>query len=240
MGQQKKSDILSGFAQRLRAIRTRRGWTQEDLAEKLGVSASAVGNWESQQNPPSRRRITDIAAKLGVSFEFLVGEEPPTPPELRPPELRALVLNDAMIGSEVSVPSKSLRMVPVVSFARAGQNGFDYEDLGTHFDDWVPTTSNDPNAFALRVEGDSMESRYSPGDILVVTPNEEPRNGDLVVARLEKTGGVLFKLYHQTSGDRVRLTSYNKDLYPPLEFARSEFRFIYPIVNVMSNPRGRP
>jgi phage repressor protein C with HTH and peptisase S24 domain len=146
----------------------------------------------------------------------------------------------AILLREASGANLKLRLVPVVSFARAGQDGFSYDDLGTHFDELVPTTSTDPNAFALRVEGDSMESKYSPGDILVVNPNEEPRNGDLVVARLQESGGVLFKRYHQVSPERVKLTSYNKDLYPPLEYNRSEFRFIYPIVNVLSNPRGRP
>lgn len=186
-------------------------------------------------NGPSRRRISEIAEKLGVSVDFLLSED------LSSPVNAPNIISDADLkGSGLSnVPQGKLRWVPVVSFARAGQDGFDYEDLGSHFDEWAPTASTDANAFALRVEGDSMERKYSAGDILVVNPNEEPRNGDLVVARLEKSGGVLFKLYHQVGPNRIRLTSYNLELYPPLEFNREEFRFIYPIVNVLGSPRGR-
>lgn len=122
------------------------------------------------------------------------------------------------------------QLAPVVSFTRAGTRGFSYQDLATQIDERVPTDCKDPNCFALRVEGDSMAPNFQPGDLIVVAPNSEPRNGNVVVAKLREEESVLFKLYHQVGADAgaVRLTSFNP-AYPPLEFPKKKFRFIYPM-----------
>jgi SOS-response transcriptional repressor LexA len=119
------------------------------------------------------------------------------------------------------------QMAPVVSFTRAGAVGFDYHDIANQIDERVPTDCKDPNCFALRVEGDSMLPNFQPGDLIVVAPNSEPRNGNVVVARLRDEDSVLLKVYHQ-NGDVVRLTSYNQ-VYPEMELPKKKFRFIYPM-----------
>jgi len=46
-------------------------------------------------------------------------------------------------------------------------------------------------------------------------PNVEAQNGDLVVAKM-LDGAVYFKHFHRIGeGNRIRLSSYNKELYPP-------------------------
>jgi SOS-response transcriptional repressor LexA len=133
------------------------------------------------------------------------------------------------LHNEERKPAKGQR-VPVVSFSRAGAQGFDYTDLANQIDETVPTDCKDPNAFAIRLEGDSMAPNFLPGDLIIVAPNSEPRNGKVVIARLRDDDSALFKLYHVvgTEADKVRLTSYNP-AYPPLEFPKKKFRFIYPM-----------
>ena len=76
-------------------IRTRRqalGWTQVELAARVGVSESTVIRWEKGKMPPSRHRGR-IEAVLGISLS----DESPLPVRAIPPELRELVhetLND--------------------------------------------------------------------------------------------------------------------------------------------------
>ena len=129
-----------------------------------------------------------------------------------------------------------LRAVPVVSWARAGE-GINYEDLCRQLEEWASSDTRDRNAFAVILEGDSMEPRFFAGDRVVVAPNSEPRNGDYVLARL-RDGGVLFKRFHQTGpeGHVIRLTSLNAN-YQPKEIPREEFFFIYPAVEVLSKLR---
>jgi len=58
--------------------------TQEQLAERLGVTRQAVSRWESDTSYPETDKIVRMAALFGVSCDYLlgVGEEPNggTPP----------------------------------------------------------------------------------------------------------------------------------------------------------------
>jgi phage repressor protein C with HTH and peptisase S24 domain len=82
---------------------------------------------------------------------------------------------------------------PLISWASAG-DAHAYEDQGYNVPR-IPTTCRDPHAYCLEIEGDSMEPKYSRGDIVVVAPSREARNGELVIART-KTDETYFKVYH--------------------------------------------
>lgn len=48
-------------------LRQGRGWSQEDLARKLGVSLNTVQRWEMDKNKPSKLAIDKIRALLKES-----------------------------------------------------------------------------------------------------------------------------------------------------------------------------
>lgn len=227
VGQQKKTEFLRHFSETLKAIRIRRGWNQEELAHRLGIPASNVGNYESMLNGPTPARLRKIADRLGVSVEYLTtGEPSPFPPATK------------VIGNDVRRADKPMvRQVPVVSWVRAGEADYNYDDLCNYLEETLPTDTTDPNAFAVIVEGDSMEPKFSPGDRLILTPNIAARNGDLVIARLKESGAVLFKRFFQTGpqGEIIKLTSYNP-VYPELQYHLGEFRFIYRVHQVIHWP----
>ena len=58
---------------RIRTARMRARMSQGELAELLGVSRSAVGNWESAKGrvSPSSERLSELALATGVSYEWL-------------------------------------------------------------------------------------------------------------------------------------------------------------------------
>ena len=61
---------------RIRAVRIEHGWTQQQLAEQIGVSRSAVAQWETDRAGQLRDHLGLIAKVLGVSSEFLlIGRE---------------------------------------------------------------------------------------------------------------------------------------------------------------------
>jgi transcriptional regulator with XRE-family HTH domain len=57
---------------RIRQIRGDRGWTQDQLATEVGVSRSAVAQWETDRAGQVRGNLSRIADALGVSVEFLL------------------------------------------------------------------------------------------------------------------------------------------------------------------------
>ena len=203
------------IAERVRAERKAAGLTQVDLASKIGCAQPTIGEVE-KGGSFSVRVLRDIARALGVSEEWLTtgaGKKE----NLSAGNVRIVRL----------APTQSHR-VPVVSYATAGAAN-DYEDLADFLDETIETDCKDPNCFALIVEGDSMEPVLRAGDRVVVAPNSEARTGDIVVARRQDTDEVFVKLAHFSDANRrVKFSSYNP-AYPPLEFSRKVFRFIYPV-----------
>ncbi len=55
----------------IRDLRTERGWSQQDLAVKLGVSASTVYNWERGRFEPTASKFKAIALAFGVPMESI-------------------------------------------------------------------------------------------------------------------------------------------------------------------------
>ncbi|WP_455257772.1 helix-turn-helix domain-containing protein [Peptoniphilus asaccharolyticus] len=55
--------------------RKKNGWSQEELAEKLGVSRQSVSKWESAQSVPDLNRILNMSKIFGVSTDYLLKDE---------------------------------------------------------------------------------------------------------------------------------------------------------------------
>jgi transcriptional regulator with XRE-family HTH domain len=56
---------------RIRSVRRERGLTQDQLAETVGVSRSAVAQWETGRAGQLTPNLAKIAQALGVGVEFL-------------------------------------------------------------------------------------------------------------------------------------------------------------------------
>jgi transcriptional regulator with XRE-family HTH domain len=67
-------DAVVYIGQQLKNARTRRLLTQEELAEKAGVSAATVVNVERDNQEPQFRTIRKLAKALDVDPTELLGE----------------------------------------------------------------------------------------------------------------------------------------------------------------------
>ena len=74
---------------RIGQLRKAKNFTQEALAEKLGVTPQAVSKWENDVSCPDIALIPELARLLGVSTdELLSGKKPETAMRILPPEER--------------------------------------------------------------------------------------------------------------------------------------------------------
>jgi transcriptional regulator with XRE-family HTH domain len=55
--------------------RKKNGWSQEELANKLGVSRQAVSKWESSGSIPDLQRILLMSELFGVTTDYLLKDE---------------------------------------------------------------------------------------------------------------------------------------------------------------------
>lgn len=65
------------FGERLKKLRKKAGLTQEELAEKAGVSNITISQWENGVYAPTMTRIKALAQALNVSEADLLNDPPP-------------------------------------------------------------------------------------------------------------------------------------------------------------------
>ena len=63
------------LAEKIVQERKKNGWSQEDLADKLGVSRQSVSKWESAQSVPDLQRILEMSKLFEVSTDYLLKDE---------------------------------------------------------------------------------------------------------------------------------------------------------------------
>ena len=63
------------IGRRIAENRKRLGMTQDQLAEKLGVTAQAVSKWENDQSCPDITMLPRLAEIFGISTDALLGRD---------------------------------------------------------------------------------------------------------------------------------------------------------------------
>lgn len=155
------------FGEKLRSLRTKAGLTQLDIAEKLDVSAAAIGAWENGRAKPRLTKLGQLAELLGTSAADLMGED----------------------ATETAISGTS-RMVPLLGFAHMGEPC----DEGSLADEVeVPASIADahPRGFMVHAQGGCMDNRFPHDALLLVDPDMEPANGQPVLAETADYGAVV-------------------------------------------------
>ena len=194
------------------ALAARYGMSPSGLARKSGLDATTF-------NPS--KRIADDGKKRWPSTESVS---------------KVLTATGASLDEFVSliVPktkAAQTRAVPLIGLAQAGADGY-FDDAGfpagTGWEHIKLPTIDEDNAYALQVTGESMLPLYREGDILVVSPSQQPRKGDRVVVRT--TGGeVMAKILAKKSGKKIELHSLNP-AYPPRTLDTDDIEWMHRIV----------
>ena len=61
------------FGQRLRELRQKKGLTQKGLAQRLGISTSAVGMYEQDRREPDNSILSELCRILNTTTDYLIG-----------------------------------------------------------------------------------------------------------------------------------------------------------------------
>ncbi|TQV87161.1 helix-turn-helix domain-containing protein [Aliikangiella coralliicola] len=86
------------LADKIIKLRKQFGWSQEDLAEKMGVSRQSVSKWESANSIPDINKIINMAEIFGVTTDYLLKDDIETIQSIDgeiEPEVNSVNLNQA-------------------------------------------------------------------------------------------------------------------------------------------------
>jgi SOS-response transcriptional repressor LexA len=203
------------------------GWTQAQLADRLGVSKQSVSNWETGLKTPRMGMIQNLSALFNVPVSQMLDN----------PDFSQIPAIDTV--TDIMNNLESSRQRKVVTYAQGQldeQNGkvvtfptpevhesvevYGCVSAGTGEyltgDDYKETVSyNGPvpeHDFAVRVNGDSMEPMFENGQIIFVreSTGDDIHSGQIVIAVLNEEAYV--KKIDLDGG--VRLISLNSKYDP--------------------------
>ena len=62
-------------ADRIKALRESRGWTQAELARRMNMTRNGINSWKQGLSMPSPQSLVDLARLFSVSTDYLLGVE---------------------------------------------------------------------------------------------------------------------------------------------------------------------
>lgn len=170
-----------------------------EVAEAFGVPKQNFSNWKRRGMPVAMNQ--KAADFIGCTLDELVG--------------RASVPDDTTTKRGKMVRSDQIRnlptrKVPVVGTAQLGDDGF-WTELGHPVgsgDGYLDVPSDDRNAYAVRVVGDSMHPRIRSGEFVLIEPNHPYGPGDEVLVVTRDGRSMVKEFLYQRDGQLV-LNSVN-------------------------------
>jgi transcriptional regulator with XRE-family HTH domain len=213
----------------IRAARKRENLTQEQLAAMVGVEQGTIARYEQGKLQPPVAKLRKLAEALGVPIHQLTdnvgsatavaaeGFAAPHQVYAPPPGLiglRDLPVRGAVLGADLEVPANGEGQVHIERLEFSTSETIDYVKRPAGL-------AANREAYALYVQGSSMEPRHEQGDLVYVDPRRPPSPGDDVVVQLcglegddQTVVSAMIKRLNKRTSAFVELEQYN----PPLRF----------------------
>lgn len=217
---------MKDVGDRIRQVRTSRDMTQDAFGAELGLTRGAVSNWESGKGI-GRENLEQIAAKFGVSIDWLVRGDGPAP--VAPPKSNVSKPTGPLYPRFAEPPPR----LPVFGQAIGGADGYFILNGNKVADLFAPPSLVAvPEAYAVYVSGESMEPRYFAGEAVYVNPRLPIRRGDFVVVQIMEPDDDMprgyVKRFVRMNDISLTLEQYNppKELIFPREMVHSVHRIV--------------
>ncbi|WP_430009869.1 helix-turn-helix domain-containing protein [Methylophaga lonarensis] len=206
------------IGKRVEIARKHAGMTKAMLARACGLTNQAIGQIENgTTKEPKPSNLQKIAVACNVSSDWLIdGEGEMT--QIRRSGKSSINIRHEIeeLRSEYNATRHTtIIKVPLISKVRAGEWCNDATDEPEALDWLICPVKVGKNAFALKVQGVSMEPEYHDGDIIFVDPDKAPKHNDDVVVSLIPSGEATFKRLQIDESGKY-LIAINKSFPAPI------------------------
>ena len=175
------------FGDVLKALRLRRGFTQEDVAKGTQLSKSVISMYETGSRKPSFEVLEAIADFFNVDMNTLTDTKPvdAQPPNVDLPNIPNIF------------PLKT-KKVPLLGTIAVGTPIYAEEN----FDGYRESTEDVHADFCLKIKGDSMiGARINDGDIVFIRKQPDVENGEIAAVLID--GEATLKRVYKKNGSLV-------------------------------------
>lgn len=192
--------FIISIGNNIRYLRTQHGYSQEELAEKLGYkSYTTITKWESGVSEPTLKKANEIASFFNLSVNDLCYKDLTVP---------SITHDKSSHGVLINVLGRVAAGIPI----EAVENIIDTEEI-------TEEMARTGKFFGLRIQGDSMEPDIHNGDIVIVRQQEDAESDEIVIALVNGNDGVCKRLKKYESS--IALVSINAN-YEPMYFTKED------------------
>ena len=177
------------FCDILKVLRKKKGYSQAELGKILGISKSTVCMYELGERMPDYEMMKSISNLFNVSLDYLYGRENNSP-------TRIPVYGSVAAG----IPLEAIQDIE------------DYEEI-------TEDMARSGKYAALKIKGNSMLPRFTPGDVVIVRLQDDVDNGDIAIVMVNGDEATCKKIKKTPEG--VMLISTNSD-YEPMFYSNQE------------------
>lgn len=191
------------MASRIKERRISMGYTQEELADKLGLQKSAIAKYENGRVTNIKRStIAKMAIVLDCSPSYLMGFED--------------VQGESVINYSDILPIKKQK-IRLMGEIACGKPIYASEDYETY----VLADKDIKADFALKAKGDSMiNARINDGDIVFIREQPQVENGE-IAAVIIGDEATLKRVYYYKESNKLVLQAENPK-YEPFVYVGKE------------------
>lgn len=158
------------IGERIRQARKSRGFSQSDLAARIGVSQPAIANWESGVHDPRRLTLAKLADALEAPLDWLAAGD------------RSTAESDKHAAA--AYIRRPVRHVPVISLRAATLIARDpATDPHAFAEDYLPVTLGASKLFAVFINDPAVDLAFLPDTVVIVDyEDRKPDDGDYCLA----------------------------------------------------------
>ena len=182
------------------------------LERELGFGRGSIGKIKNG-NKPSVDRLEKIANYFSVPITHFVKAQYPVDYLVQSKDGSQI-----LVESYVTKKAAAVR-IPVLGRVQAGIP-IDAQEEILDWEEITPQLALSGDYFALQVRGDSMEPKFSEGDVVIVRQQSDAESGDIVIAIVNGNDATIKKLMKYENGG-IALVASNP-LYQPLHFSDQE------------------
>ncbi|WP_084813080.1 XRE family transcriptional regulator [Exiguobacterium sp. SH31] len=221
------NNIRESVGKKIKDKRTSFDLTQEQLAEKLGVSKGSISSWEKGRTAPRMDKVSQMAEIFNVPWSYFVSESEETS------------LSTPLPPDAITRITASNYKIPVYGSISAGIPLEAIENLTeTSVPDHVILKHGEDKLFGLLVRGDSMNKIVHDGHYAILCKTDRVESGEVAAVIVNGYDATLKRVMLLDRGVLLEPSSYNPEHTPKmyLDQEAKDIKVIGKLVAVMSPP----
>ena len=167
---------------KFRQLRKAKNISQSTLAERLGVSQTAVSQWETNKNYPDVNTIKELAEIYAVTTDYLLNVD------------SKRLKKDGEIVVYNSVPRG-------IEWANI-QDKYGYEELGSKY------TDTGKEFVGFRITSNDYNPIFLPNDILIIEVRNNCDSGDYALVQSHYNNAEVKRIFYKSNGILAQPVSY--------------------------------